>query len=310
MTTRLFHLGNVVIDLVLRVADLPIRGGDTLAKDRLLTPGGGFNVMVSAVRQGLATVYGGVLGTGPFASLAKQSLEREAITVACEPVRSMDTGIVVCLIDATGERTFVTSPGAESQLTLAHLLRLAPAPGDIVYISGYSLVYPSNRAALLTWAADLSQDVMIVFDPGPLVAEIPGPALNTVLATSHWITCNVREAFLLTGESDPRRQADTLASMTPHRQVIVRAGSDGCLLMSGESTDVRSVPGFAVTVVDTNGAGDTHAGAFMAALAMGASATAAARWANAAAALSVTRYGPATAPTKAEVADWLGVSLN
>ena len=65
------------------------------------------------------------------------------------------------------------------------------------------------------------------------------------------------------------------------------------------------MPGFPVDAVDTNGAGDTHAGVFIAALAHGADPLEAARRANAAAALSVTRPGPATAPTAAELAEFL-----
>jgi sugar/nucleoside kinase (ribokinase family) len=85
--------------------------------------------------------------------------------------------------------------------------------------------------------------------------------------------------------------------------VLVRTGPDGCLLAGpgagGEG--VVGVPGFPVTVVDTTGAGDTHTGVFLAALAAGADPAAAARRANAAAAISVTRPGPATAPTAAEL---------
>jgi sugar/nucleoside kinase (ribokinase family) len=68
------------------------------------------------------------------------------------------------------------------------------------------------------------------------------------------------------------------------------------------------VPGFLVDVLDTNGAGDTHTGTFIAALAGGADELSAARAANAAAALSVTRRGPATAPTAAELTRFLTIS--
>lgn len=65
------------------------------------------------------------------------------------------------------------------------------------------------------------------------------------------------------------------------------------------------MPGFPVAAVDTTGAGDTHTGVFIAALAGGAGPAAAARTANAAAALAVTRRGPATAPGRAELARFL-----
>jgi sugar/nucleoside kinase (ribokinase family) len=64
---------------------------------------------------------------------------------------------------------------------------------------------------------------------------------------------------------------------------------------------VHDIGGFAVVAIDTNGAGDAHVGAFLAALSAGLAPDAAARHANAAAALAVTRDGPATAPTRAEV---------
>jgi sugar/nucleoside kinase (ribokinase family) len=63
------------------------------------------------------------------------------------------------------------------------------------------------------------------------------------------------------------------------------------------------VPGFKVEAVDSNGAGDAHAGVFVAGLAQGLSASEAAQRANAAAALAVTRWGPATSPGTAEVDD-------
>ena len=67
---RLLHLGNVVIDLVLTVGDLPERGGDVIASSTATAAGGGFNVMAAAVRQGLPTLYAGAHGTGPFGDLA------------------------------------------------------------------------------------------------------------------------------------------------------------------------------------------------------------------------------------------------
>ena len=86
--------------------------------------------------------------------------------------------------------------------------------------------------------------------------------------------------------------------------VLVRTGPDGCLL-GRTALPVVHVPGFPVDAVDTNGAGDTHTGTFIAALARGADPPDAARTANAAAALSVTRRGPATAPARDELARFL-----
>jgi sugar/nucleoside kinase (ribokinase family) len=319
---RLLHLGNVVIDIVLDVPALPERGGDVLASRAELAPGGGFNVMAAAARQGLPVAYAGALGTGPFADLARRGLAAEGIEVLQPPRPGRDTGFVVAVVDAAGERTFLTSPGAEATLTGADLARVTARPDDAVYLSGYGLVHPANRAALLGWLAGLAGAVTVFFDPGPLVRSIPHDALSAVAGRADWVTCNAREAASLAGEDlpagtlDPSPALDPAAALRALAQhppwapcagqgVLVRAGPDGCLL-SFFRTEPIAVAGFPVTALDTNGAGDTHTGAFIAALASGADELQAARTANAAAALSVTRRGPATAPTAAELARFLG----
>jgi len=318
---RLLHLGNVVDDIVMDVPALPERGGDVLASRAEMTPGGGFNVMAAAARQGLRVAYAGSHGSGPFAALACAALDREHIEVLQPPKPGTDTGFVVSMVDAAGERTFVTAVGAEATMTVADLAAISPGPGDAVYLSGYGLAYPGNRAALLDWLGRLADDAMMFVDPGPLVHLIPADVVDQVLARADWWMCNAREAAALTGRRDPSAAARALTARAARAVagpggagpaalragqpgILVRTGADGCLLARPPAEPVH-VPGFTVAVLDTNGAGDAHAGAFIAALAGGADEIDAARTANAAAALSVTRRGPATAPTAAELARFL-----
>jgi sugar/nucleoside kinase (ribokinase family) len=449
--SRLLHLGNVVVDLVLNIPALPERGADVLAAGYQASPGGGFNVLAAAARQGLPAAYAGAHGRGPFGDLARAALAAEGIEVLLPARPGQDTGVVIVIVDDGGERTFLTAPGAEATLTATDLAAVRPAPADIIYLSGYSLLHPANRAALLSWLPRLGRarpwadtaraaraepdgppqpgepgaDLpaagaaaegaalaglapagsessatgpyyaanLVVFDPGPLLARLPAAALSSVLRRADWLTCNAREAAILSGQDDPLAAARSLArqadaqvpegdararegdagpgrdeararqgdagpgegaaragegdagsgggdagsgggdagsgggtardggdsgtgagqAVSPAAEpgaaarggVIVRTGPGGCLLSYGGGEPV-SVPGFEVRAVDTNGAGDAHTGAFLAALARGADPLAAARLANAAAALSVTRAGPATAPTAAELTRWLG----
>ena len=303
---RLLHLGNVVVDVVLDVPVLPERGGDVLADRTETTPGGGFNVMVAAARQGLRVSYAGAHGGGPFGTLARAGLAAAGIEVLLRPKAGLDTGFVIAVVDSGGERTFFTSRGAEAALTAGDLAGLAAGPRDAVYLSGYGLAHPSNRAALLEWLGRLGDDSVVFFDPGPLAASIPAGAAGRTLARADWVTCNARESALLTGLPDPLDAASALAARRP-AGALVRVGPAGCLIARHGAAVVR-VPGFRVDVLDTNGAGDAHTGTFIAALAGGADEVAAARAANAAAALSVTRRGPATAPTAAELAQFLRVA--
>jgi len=326
---RLLHLGNVVIDVVLDVASLPERGGDVLASAAEVTPGGGFNVMAAAAARGLPVGYAGAYGTGPFATLALAALADAGVEVLQRPKPGRDTGFVVAVVETGGERTFLTSRGAEATLTADDLRGVQAERSDAVYLSGYGLAHPSNAAAILDWLDRLDGANLVFFDPGPLAGTLPARALDRVLRRADWLTCNAREAALLSGSDDPVAAARALSSREPrgsredspqgpHQRpgprwrprggVLVRTGPDGCLLAGGPvlgSTGVVHVRGFRVNAVDTNGAGDTHTGTFAAALARGVDPPEAARVANAAAALSVTRRGPATAPAEDELARFL-----
>jgi sugar/nucleoside kinase (ribokinase family) len=113
-------------------------------------------------------------------------------------------------------------------------------------------------------------------------------------------TSNSVEALRFTGAEDIGVALDCLAEHLPRDVLmVVRDGPQGCWIHQRDER--RHVPGFAVKAVDSNGAGDAHAGVFVAGLAQGLTAYEAAQRANAAAALAVTRWGPATAPGTAEV---------
>jgi len=196
---RLLHLGNVVVDIVVTVPALPERGGDVLASRAVAVAGGGFNVMAAAARQGLRAAYAGAHGTGPFGTLGRAALAEESIEVIQPAKAGLDTGFVLTMVEAGGERTFLTSRGAEATLTAAELDRVSPAARDAIYVSGYGLVHDSNRAALLGWLARLGGGQVVFFDPGPLVGSIPADALAGVLGRANGLACNAREAAIRAG---------------------------------------------------------------------------------------------------------------
>ncbi len=303
MTARLICLGNVIIDVTARVAALPPRGGDVIAESGAMVAGGsGFNVMAAAARLGVSALYAGAHGTGPAGELARQSLDREGIDIAHAPEPKIDTGWDVALTDAGAERTFITVIGAESTVSTRHLSAIHAAAGDAVYVSGYGLLADPSRSAILRWLATIPADVTVVTDPGPLVANIDPDTLRSVRSATTWWSCNGNEASALTGMSNAAEAAKSLAASG--MGVVVRLGADGCLLASAHGEPL-AIPGYRVDAVDTNGAGDAHVGAFLAFLLSGHSPADAARHANAAAAVSVTRQGPATGPHSHELDEFL-----
>jgi sugar/nucleoside kinase (ribokinase family) len=306
--SRLVFAGEAIVDLLMRVPALPERGGDMLATSAATAVGGGFNIMAAAARQDLPVLYAGGHGTGPWGDLVRAALAAEGIQILRPRDEHRDTGFDVALVEPDGERTFVTSLGAESVSEARDWAAVPAGEGDAVYVSGYGLAATGPGPVLGAWAAGLPAGALLFVDPGPLAADIPGRVLGPVLARCDWLSCNQREARLLSGSSDPAGAAARLLHDGPEGRagpagVVVRAGAAGCVVAHGDRiTSIRTPD---VTVVDTTGAGDAHSGVFLAGLAAGLTPEEAARRANAAAALAVTRPGPATAPTRAQLAAFL-----
>ena len=297
---RLLHTGQVIIDLVMAVDKLPQAGGDVLAQSARFEAGGGFNVMAAARRNGLPVVYLGRHGTGRFGDLAREAMNTEGIRIGITQRAERDTGVSIAITDASAERSFVSYIGAEGELTAEDLAGVSVEAGDYVYVSGYSLLHVGKAQALVDWVLALPGRIKVVFDPGPLVDSPDAPLMQALLPRIDVWTSNSVEAFRFTGAEDSGVALDRLAEHLPRDVLmVVRDGPQGCWIHQRDER--RHVPGFAVKAVDSNGAGDAHAGVFVAGLAQGLTAYEAAQRANAAAALAVTRWGPATAPGTAEV---------
>ncbi|MGN8246516.1 PfkB family carbohydrate kinase [Cellulomonas soli] len=306
---RVLLVGQAVVDLVLTVPHLPEHGGDVLAGPATPTPGGGVNTLLAAARQGARVTYAGMHGTGPHGDLVRAALRREGVELAQPASVASDTGTVVVLVDAGGERTFVTSPGAESGLAPADLAPVHAGPDDVVCVSGYALAHTANRAALLAWLPTLPGTTTVLLDPGPLVGVLPPAALAAVLSRADWCSANEQEAATMTGCDDPHSALQALAARTrpPGSSagarpggVVVRLGAQGCLLRTADG-QVVAVPAPPVEVVDLTGAGDAHTGVLAASLAAGLPPLVAVQRATVAASLAVTRPGPATCPTAAQI---------
>ena len=297
---KMLHTGQVIIDLVMAVDKLPQAGGDVLAQSASFEAGGGFNVMAAAQRNGLPVVYLGRHGTGRFGDLAREAMNVEGIHIGIADRAERDTGLCVAITDASAERSFVSYIGSEGELSAEDLASVPAEAGDYVYISGYSLLHAGKAQPLVDWVLMLPEGVNVVFDPGPLVDSPDAPLMQALLPRIDVWTSNSVEALKITGATDIAQALDRLVGYLPRDVLmVVRDGPQGCWISQG--SERRHVPGFKVEAVDSNGAGDAHAGVFVAGLAQGLSAFDAARRANAAAALAVTRWGPATSPGSAEV---------
>ena len=309
--SRVIHTGQALVDVLVEVPDLPDRGQNVMASSATDYAGGAVTVLVAAARFGADCVHAGAHGAGPHGDLVREALAGEGIAASAPPVEGLDTGICVVMVEPSAERTFVTTLGAERRISVDSLATSDPQPGDLVCVTGFSLALDSTRDPLLAWLPTLPPDVVVVLDPGAAFAGLPEGVRAAMLEVTDVWSSNAEEAEDLlraVGEEDP---PDDLAALTTaiapmlrgDAVAIVRDGPEGCSVrVAGEKT---FVPGFPQTPVDTNGAGDTHTGALLAEVAAGTPWVEGCRRANAADAIKVTRRGPESAPTAAEVDDFL-----
>lgn len=298
---RFVFLGNVIVDLVMQVDALPEPGGDIIASGSLMTAGGGFNTMTAAARDGASVVFAGQYGSGPFGAIVRHALATSGFTVVQAGISSIDSGYCVALVDSSTERTFITVAGAEGELTVTDLDRVVVGEGDLVFISGYSLAHPHNADVIPAWLERLPVSVTVVTDPGPLIGSLPTDLREIVLARTDILTVNAREARIASNGLEPVEAASALTvKIRAGGAVIVRDGEQGSIVV-GSGFELTIVPAMPVTAVDSNGAGDAHGGVLCAALLRGVSLLDAVKRANVAAALAVTRIGPATGPTTEEI---------
>lgn len=303
MSPRVIHTAQALVDVVVEVPALPRRGGNVMAASSARYAGGAVTILLAAVRSGAQAVHAGAHGRGPNGDLVRETLAAEGISLPSPVVEDLDTGVCVVLVEPSAERTFVTTQEAERRITPESLQTSAPVAGDLVCVSGYTLLEPTGDP-LLTWLESLPDDVVVVLDPGAVFAELDDSLRARVVALTDVWTGNAEESEDYGGAQGMGPAAEAVAAKLKLGAVsVVRDGEHGCAVHADGVTTV--VPGYPEQPVDTNGAGDTHTGVLLAERAKGAAWPDACRRANAAGAIKVTRKGPTSAPTAAEIDDYL-----
>jgi ribokinase len=239
-----------------------------------------------------------MVGEDVFGQALLDNLTRAGVRTAAVQHVAGPSGVASILVAASGENSIVVVPGANGKVDCATVDRhaaLIRSAGMVLCQLELPIETVSHVLALCAEAG-----VPVMLDPAP-AAPLPETAWRQVA----WFTPNETEAaFYLDNSPEPENAAKRLLAMGLHG-VALKRGAEGAYVAvaGGQAAWVKAFP---VDTVDTVGAGDCFNGAFAVALLEGNDPWAAARFASAAAAISVTRRGAqASMPSRAEVEEFL-----
>jgi ribokinase len=302
--SRVLIVGSANVDFTVALPRLP-RPGETVSEGTLLVARGGkgANQAVAARRLGAEVRLIACVGDDASGRDVRQALSDEGIGVeAIVTASQAATGTALIVVDAEGRNQIAVAPGANRALTVADVERRDAdfAWAEVVVCS---LEVPSATARRALECAR-RHGALTILNPAPL----PDCGLDFLHLTDY-VTPNEGEAARLTGLtlSDLDGAATVAAAIRAlgAAHAIVTLGAGGAVA-DGDDGRVHA-PAFAVTAVDTTGAGDAFNGALAVALAERRPLAAALRFANATAALACTvRGAQPSLPTRHEVERFAG----
>ncbi len=293
-------LGVFVADTAYRADRQPKMGETILGNSFSLGPGGkGSNQAVAAGRLGGDVSMVTRLGVDPFAEMARATWAGAGVKpVVINTPESYTGAAYIFLEEASGNNAIIVCPGAAMLISSKDI----EANGALIRSAGVFVTQLEQpiEAAMTALKMAKAAGVITILNPAP-AAALP----SEIFALCDYMTPNETEAEALTGVAvvsvdDARRAGDVLLSKGVGTALIT-LGDKGALFHNKQTS--LHVPVInAGPVVETTGAGDAFNGGFAYGLAEGIEPTAAALFANAVAAISVTRKGTAPAmPSLAEV---------
>jgi ribokinase len=290
-------IGSSNTDMIIRVPRIP-RPGETLLGGEFFSAAGGkgANQAVGAARAGGHVKFIARVGSDMYGTHAIAGLRRDGIDVsAVSRDKTAASGAALIFVAGDGQNSIAVAGGANAKLSPTHVRKAAQQIRSAAWLVA-SLETPLDTIEAAA-AIAVKAGAGVILNPAPARA-LPRSLLNLVSI----LTPNESEARLLTGITVNSEVSAAKACAKLHARgipiVILTLGARGAFV--SQPAGQARVPGFKVKAVDTTGAGDVFNGALSVALAEGIALLDAVRFANAAAALSVTKLGAQpSAPNRA-----------
>jgi ribokinase len=287
-------VGDVMTDVIVSVDNPLALGSDTAAHVQTRQGGAGANVASWLAAAGIPVVFVGMAGMDPFGTEATQVLEASGVDARVRLTREAPTGTCVVLVGHDGERTMLPDAGANSLLAETDLPVELVAAAAHLHVSGYALMNPGARAAAVAALHRAHEaGVPTSVDPAssaPLQA-VGGDRFRALTEGVGSVLVTLDEAEVLCDSRDPTVVGARLTAT--YDEVVLKLGARGARWCSRADPDGVHVAAAAPDgpIVDTTGAGDAFAAAWLAARRHGDAPATALTAAARAAAVVVTRFG-------------------
>jgi sugar/nucleoside kinase (ribokinase family) len=265
MTINVLCIGDVMLDVIARINVSPQKinfGSDTASRISTSSGGAAGNVAAWLTRTDAHSTIVSHVGDDPAGAAIVAEFDALGVSHGDLVIPGETSGVVVVLVDSSGERTMFPDKGANSSLTLADLPDLSIF--QAVYISGYALLNPLARDGVLAMIEKIkAEGLPIYFDPASVGAmkDVADKELHNWFSMMDVLFLNEEESIYLTGSVDIERALNYLLDFS--QVVVIKRGSAGAIAKA-RGFDSISLPAFAATVVDTTGAGDSFAAGFIA----------------------------------------------
>jgi sugar/nucleoside kinase (ribokinase family) len=258
---KILCIGDIMLDVTVLLNRPIVEGLETRAK--ISTQGGGAAANVASwLSYNKTPAY---LVTRVGSDSAGQTLLAELDAYGVEHsnnlIPNMNTGVVVVIVGAEGERTMFPDSGANAGLGLKDLPDLGQF--SAVYLSAYSLINPNSREGVLEIISKIrSEKLPIILDPAT-VGVLIEVGVETALGWLEFIDTiilNEEESHFLTGKKNPVEAASALLKYV--KTVVIKRGSNGALAQT-RGDQLVQVEAKKTTVINTTGAGDAFAAGFI-----------------------------------------------
>ena len=253
-----------MLDVVAQIPTTPHElhlGNDTRTIISTHGGGAGGNVASWLAVLGNDVTMVGRIGNDAAGSAITAEFDALGISYGQIVKEGLHTGVVVCLVDPSGERTMLADNGANAGLAISDLPALDGV--DAIYLTGYAPLAPLSREGVLEMVRTInSREIPIIFDPATVggMQGVPVEEILSWCALMDAVIMNEEEAIYLSGLSDCEAALNFFVELTP--RAIIKRGSAGAIGLE-RGGQIISVAATTSTVVDTTGAGDAFAAGFI-----------------------------------------------